>query len=264
MTERARIWLFSIAAVGMAALFFWGYRDLPPLGDYRGPYGNLINGIAVYERHATDVVNAVTYDYRGFDTLGEEFILFSSVVGVLLLFRKEKGSDTNEQDETAKQQCFLEDSIPTSDAVRVTMQAMVAIMVVFGIYVATHGHLTPGGGFQGGVILATAPLVVYLSGRIEIFEHIVSHPLLKLIESLGGAGYALIGSAALFVGADFLTNIVPLGTTGTLHSSGTINLISLSVGFEVTGGFVLLMQSYLQEVVQGQLTPEQQKEEEHS
>jgi multicomponent Na+:H+ antiporter subunit B len=246
MSARVRIQLFFVGAIGLAALFVWGYRDLPPLGDYRGPYGDLINSLAVYERHATDVVNAVTYDYRGFDTLGEEFILFASVLGVLLLFRRNKQEAEDR----------LEDQVPVTDAIRVTMQGMVALMIAFGIYVATHGQLTPGGGFQGGVILATAPLIVYLSGRIEAFQRIVSHPLLSLAESLGAAGYALIGLSALFLGANYLTNILPLGTTGELLSSGTIACISLSVGLEVAGGFVLLMQSYLEEVIEVGLSKE--------
>ncbi|MEO8725608.1 MAG: hydrogen gas-evolving membrane-bound hydrogenase subunit E, partial [Acidobacteriaceae bacterium] len=246
MTPRARTVLFLIAAMGLAALFAWGLRDLPPLGDYRGPYGDVISGLAVYERHATDVVNAITYDYRGFDTLGEEYILYASVLGVLLLFRKQPST---EEDEKKRKESYLEDQIPVSDTVRVTMQAMVAVMVVLGIYVATHGQLTPGGGFQGGVILATAPLLVYLSGRIDKFQRIVSHPGLKLLEAMGAAAYALIGLAALVVGANFLTNYIPLGQTGSIFSSGTIASISFAVSLEVTGGFVLLMQAYLEEIL---------------
>lgn len=250
MTERARIIVFSIAALGMAALFWWSYRDLPPLGDYRGPYGYYITQLAVYERHATDTVNAVTYDYRGIDTMGEEFILLASIIGVLLLFRKQpqSGQDKNKE---ASEQTFLEDHIPTTDATRVTMQAMVAAMVVFGLYIATHGQLTPGGGFQGGVILATAPLLVFLAGEVQTFERVVSHPVLEFAEAVGAGGYAIIGTSALFIGVGFLTNWIPLGRTGSLFSAGTIEWISISVGLEVSGSFVLAMYSYLKEVIEG-------------
>ena len=101
-------------------------------------------------------------------------------------------------------------------------------------------------------MLATAPLVVYLSGNVQTFERIVSHPLAELGESLGVAGYALIGLSALLVGTGYLTNWVPLGATGSVLSSGTIELISLSVGLEVAGSFVLVMHSYLKEVIEGQ------------
>lgn len=245
--ERVRITVFLIAAVGMAALFAWSYRDLPPLGDYRGPYGYYITQLAVYERHATDTVNAITYDYRGIDTLGEEYILFASVIGVLLLFRKQP-----EEDESNKDWEFPEDRIPATDTIRITMQVMVAMMVVFGIYIASHGQLTPGGGFQGGVMLATAPLLVFLSGRVDTFDKVVSSPLLDLAEATGAAGYAAIGVSAVVAGAAFLTNWIPLGQTGSLLSSGTIECISVAVGLEVSGSFVLVMHSYLQEIIKGE------------
>lgn len=253
MSERARVTIFAFSALAMAALFWWSYRNLPPLGDYRGPYGYYITQLAVYERHATDTVNAVTYDYRGIDTLGEEYILFASVIGVLLLFRKQpEEKQRGKKKKEDSNEIFLEDQVPTTDATRVTMQAMVAAMVVFGLYVATHGQLTPGGGFQGGVILATAPLLVFLAGKVQTFDKVVSSPLLEAAESIGAAGYAIIGASALFIGAGFLTNWIPLGQTGNLFSAGTIAWISVSVGLEVSGSFLLAMHSYLREVIEGE------------
>ncbi len=205
------------------------------MGDYRGPYGYVLTEVAVYERHATDTVNAINYDYRGFDTLGEEFILFGSVLGVLLLFRP-AGRKKDE-----KESAQLEDALPVSDTLRVGMQAMAGTMIVFGLYIALHGQLTPGGGFQGGVILATVPLVVYLSGNVKTFEAIVSNPLTKLAECGGAGGYGVIGVLALLAGAHFLTNFLPLGKTGDIFSSGTIAVISVTVGVEVAGGFLVLL-----------------------
>jgi multicomponent Na+:H+ antiporter subunit B len=251
MKSHTRTILFLISAAGLAAVFVCGFRDLPPMGDYRGPYGDAITKVAAYERHTTDVVNAINYDYRGFDTLEEEFILFASVLGVLLIFRPSDGAKHEEK--SAKRKAQIEDALPISDALRVGMHAMAGTMIPFGLYVATHGQLTPGGGFQGGVILASVPLLVYLSGNVEAFEKIISHPLIKIAECGGAAAYAVIGTAALFLGAHFLTNVLPLGTTGDLFSSGTIALISLSVGFEVTGGFILLMHVYLREIIEEQL-----------
>src|SRR5690242_20738061 len=252
MNPKWRLGMFFVAGACFLFLYLIAAKNLPPWGHYRGPYGDVISGLAVYERHATDVVNAINYDYRAFDTLGEEFIFFASVLGVLLLFRP-----AEEEDEKGKHETKSEDTLPISDTLRVSMQAMVGIMIVFGVYIASHGQLTPGGGFQGGVILASAPLVVYLSGDVKTFEAIVSSPLVKLAECGGAAGYAAIGMAALLFGAHFLTNIVPLGTTGDLFSSGTIAVISAVVGMEIAGGFVLLMQSYLREIIEERLKREQ-------
>jgi multicomponent Na+:H+ antiporter subunit B len=251
MSSRGRTILFLIAAAGLASIFAWGFHDLPPLGDYRGPYGNVVSQVAVYERHATDVVNAINYDYRAADTLGEEFILFASVLGVLLLFRPPSGKKQKRRNKAP-----VEEGLPVTDALRVTMQAMAGLMIVFGVYIASHGQLTPGGGFQGGVILASVPLIVYLAGDVKTFETIVSGPLIKLAETFGAAGYVVIGLVGTFLGAHFLTNILPLGKTGDVFSSGAIALISVLVGLEVAGGFVVLLRSYLRQIIEERLGDE--------
>ncbi len=255
MNERARATLFLISILGFAAISAWAVHDLPPFGYYRGPYGDLLNQVAVYERHATDVVNAVTYDYRGFDTLGEEFILFASVTGVLLLLRK-TGSE-QEREHAEKIRRAEQDKPLLSEAVRVMTLGMVGMMVIFGLYISLHGQLTPGGGFQGGVILASAPLLVYLAGNLEAFKRITTSPLLKIAEAIGAGGYAVVGLIAFFAGAAFLTNVIPLYQTGSVFSAGTIAVISALVGLEVAGGFVLLMHTFLREV----LEDEEEKDE---
>jgi multicomponent Na+:H+ antiporter subunit B len=251
MTSRVRTVLFLVAAAGLAVILTLGLIDLPSMGDYRGPYGYVVTRVAVYERHATDVVNAINYDYRAFDTLGEEFILFASVLGVLLLFRPSDGQDQESQPDTNND--VDKDDLPVSDALRVTTQVIMGAMIVFGVYIATHGQLTPGGGFQGGVVLASTPILVYLAGDVKAFEKITSSSLVKLAECGGAAGYAVIGILALLTGAHFLTNFLPLGTTGDIFSSGTIAVISVVVGVEVTGGFVQLIRVYLREVVKAEL-----------
>jgi multicomponent Na+:H+ antiporter subunit B len=253
MNSRARTTLFLASAATLAVIFVLAFLDLPPMGDYRGPYGYVVTQVAVYERHATDVVNAINYDYRAFDTLGEEFILFAAVLGVLLLFRP-PGKQGHKPNSNAPE--AGEEELPVSDALRISTQAIMGLMIVFGFYIATHGQLTPGGGFQGGVILASAPILLYLAGDVGAFEKITSSALVKVAECGGAAGYAIIGISALLAGTHFLTNFIPLGTTGDLFSSGTIAVISVCVGVEVTGGFVQLMQIYLREIVEAELRKE--------
>lgn len=251
MNARGRTTMFLVAAAALAVIFVVGLMDMPPLGDYRGPYGNVVTQVALYERHATDVVNAINYDYRAFDTLGEEFILFASVLGVLLLFRPSDGEKKNNHSRSNNE--LDEEGLPISDALRVTTPVVMGFMVVFGVYIASHGQLTPGGGFQGGVILASAPILIYLAGNVKAFEKVTNSALVKIAECGGAAGYGVIGISALLFGAHFLSNVVPLGTTGDLFSSGTIAIISACVGVEVTGGFVQLTQVYLREIVAAQL-----------
>jgi multicomponent Na+:H+ antiporter subunit B len=137
----------------------------------------------------------------------------------------------------------------TSNAVRVVGLAFLGPTVLFGIYVVAHGHLTPGGGFQGGVILASAALLVYLSGEYVTLRRVRPESVLDLSESAGAAGYVVIGLAGLVTGGVFLANTLPLGQPGTLLSAGMIPLINASVGLEVAGGFTLLLSEFLEQTV---------------
>ena len=91
MTPAIRRLVFLAAAAGFAIFFLWGLTALPGFGNYPGPYGDIINHIAVGQTNATGVVSAVNFEYRGFDTLGEEFILFAAVVGVSVVLRHLRG-----------------------------------------------------------------------------------------------------------------------------------------------------------------------------
>src|ERR1051326_5379323 len=144
MNRKIRYALFFPFAAAFFGLFYVAIQGVPAVGHYRGPYGDVINAVAVAERHSTDVVSAVNFDYRGFDTLGEESILFASVIGATLLLRKQPGEEKDEPEEEAPQRHVPE----MSDAVRVLTLGLVAPTVLFGIYVVVHGQLTPGGGFQ--------------------------------------------------------------------------------------------------------------------
>src|SRR5438270_1537043 len=142
MSRRVRIVLASAALGGLGVLLIWAYAGLPDFGHYRGPYGYVLNRIATPDRHMANVVNATTYDIRGFDTMGEEFILFAAVTGVVLLLRG-SGRTRAEKDDVVR-----------SDVVRAAGAVAPAVVVLVGLWVAAFGFVTPGGGFQGGVAVA--------------------------------------------------------------------------------------------------------------
>ena len=244
MTERTRCrWVFVPVAV-FFGLYGYASLNLPAWGEYRGPYGDAISHLTVFERHATDAVNAINYDYRAFDTLGEEFILFTAVLGLSMLLRRDPSTPP-------KPGGKVRDTVRLSAAVRLTNLPALLVTVIFGFYIGFHGQLTPGGGFQAGVILATAPLLLYVCENTDAFERVTSHAVVEVIEAIGAGGYALIGLVPLLLGLPLLTNILPLGTTGNAFSSGTIALISVCVGVEVTASFLVTMYAYLEEIILG-------------
>ena len=237
--------LFLVGGIALAALLLWGLAGLPDFRDSTPLYGQVMNEIAVEQRSTTAVVTAVNFDYRGFDTLGEEFILFAAVLVLALLLRRLSEEQPGPIDDDAAQRR----PGSTSAAVRLTTVALVGPTVLLAIYITAHGHLTPGGGFQGGVIAATALLLVYLGGDYEAMRRLRPLRLVTTAKASGAAAFVMIGVGGLIGTGAFLENFLPLGEPGNLVSGGTIPLLSLAVGLEVAGGFVLLLSNFLDQLL---------------
>jgi multicomponent Na+:H+ antiporter subunit B len=231
-----RLGVFLAGAAGLGALLLWAYAGLPDFGHYTGRYGLLLNEVGVQQRHATDVVTAVVFDYRGFDTLGEELILFASAVGVALLLRETRDEHVGRPLDRQR-----------SDAVRAVGLAAVGITLVTGLYVVAHGYITPGGGFQGGVVLAGALLLVYLAGDYKGYRAVSPTPLVDLAEGTGAGTYVVVGAIALLLGNAYLHNLLPLGKAGTLASAGSIVILNVAVGLEVAAALVLVSTEFVEE-----------------
>ncbi len=245
MSRRLRVGMFLVGAVLLLASLVVGLHALPRFGDYHGIYATLVQRIEPKLRKATDLVTALNFDLRAFDTLGEEFILFASVAGVALLLRHLRGDDEPAGRPTPEEPVFAR----ASPALRLLSIVMVAPIVALGLYVILHGTLTPGGGFQGGIVLACAPAVVMLAGRYLTLRREAPEWALEAFESTGALAYALIGIGGLVFATDYLQNFLPSGTAGRLFSAGTMPLNSLAVGIEVTGAFLLVWSEFLDQTL---------------
>lgn len=237
--------IFLLGGAGLAALLIWGLSGMPDFGTGSPLYGQLVNHLAVPQRSTTDVVTAVNFDYRGFDTLGEEFILFAAVLGLALLLRETRDETEGEIDDEAAQR----QSPPTSAALRLLTLLLVPFTVLLAVYITAHGHLTPGGGFQGGVIGATALLLVYIGGEYIALRRVRPLSLVEVAKASGAGAFVLIGIGGIVFASAFLENFLPVRTPGSLVSAGTIPLLSFAVGFEVAGGFVLLLSEFLDQLL---------------
>ena len=142
MTPAGRWWAFLIAGAGLVAFYLWGLAGLPGFGHYPGPYGTIVNQVAVAQTKATGVVSAINFDYRGFDTVGEEFILFVAATGVSTVLRHLRG----ERDRAAVDEALGRDAPPASDAVRMMALAFTGPTVIIGWYLASHAQTSPSGG----------------------------------------------------------------------------------------------------------------------
>jgi multicomponent Na+:H+ antiporter subunit B len=237
MSRRVRLGIFLPALAGFGALLVWAYTGIPAFGDYQGPYGFVVNRIATPVRHMDNAVNAVTYDIRGVDTMGEEFILFAAVIGVVLLLRGEEGRTEDVDDDTG------------SDLIRVVGTLAIGAAMLVGLWLVAFGFVTPGGGFQGGVAIASGALLLYLVAGYREWTAFGNESLLDPIKGIGGGGYVVIGLAPVFAGLPFLTNFVSGGVTGTVWSGGSAGFVNWSAGIEVAAALVILFSEFLESYI---------------
>jgi len=173
------------------------------------------------ELGAANLVTAVVVTYRGLDTLGEVTVLFISAAGVGLMLRRRGRPQATVSPEAKK---------PASEIVETAAELLLPIIFLFGVYVFVNGHLTPGGGFQGGAIIAAGSLLLLLA----LPQATLRHRLISVTESLSGFGYVVVGVLGVILAGGFLDNrIMSLGTFGTLFSAGAIPIIHTLVGLKV-------------------------------
>jgi multicomponent Na+:H+ antiporter subunit B len=238
VSASGRLWVLAAGLGGFAALLAWGLAGLPELGHYPGPLGDIAKTVLPAERSADNVPTAIVFDLRGFDTLGEESILFAAVTGVALLLRELSGHEPRPKEEATE-----------DDELRLLGLALVPPTLLLGLYLVTFGHLTPGGGFQGGVVLATAFALLYLGGGSRSLDRLAPHSLAEAAEGTGAGAFVVLGLLGLAIGGTFLENALPFGRRGDILSAGTIPALNWIVALAVAGAFVLLVREFLQELL---------------
>jgi multicomponent Na+:H+ antiporter subunit B len=245
VSARARLVLGVGALAGLAALLVWAVGGLPDFGHPRGPYADLAPKIMLNERHVTNTVTGVTFDLRGFDTLGEELILFVAALGATVLLRAQRGEREAQEAADAEERR----GTGTADSLRALGAVLVGPVLLLGAYIVVHGALTPGGGFQGGVILAGALLLVYAAGQVAAVQRVRPVSLVEVADAVGAASYALVALAGLVFGVAAMDNVLPLGTTGSLLSGGTVPVLSVAVGVEVTAAITLILSELVDQMM---------------
>ncbi|MFL5953390.1 MAG: MnhB domain-containing protein [Gaiellaceae bacterium] len=236
MSRRLRLGVFFAGAAGLGVLLVVGLDDLPPFGDYPGPYGDLIARLSVPQRHIVNTVTAVNFDYRGFDTMGEELLLFAAASATALLLRETRQHDLRNAVDAV-----------TSDAVRGLGALAAVVTFVIGLNVVAHGFISPGGGFQGGVVLSSSFLFLFLTIEYRAFARDASPTFSESLESLGAGGYVTVGLVSVAIGLAFLQNFMGLGVPGRLTGGGSAILVNWCSALAVWGGFLVVFGEVLQE-----------------
>ena len=114
--------------------------------------------------------------------------------------------------------------------------------IVFGLAVILFGTVSPGGGFQGGVIVASAALLVYLGHGFDTMKSAINPHLMHKGEAVGAIAYIALASIGLVAGGNFVRNAIwNNGNPGNVISAGTITYMSGAVGFKVLTGVAFLL-----------------------
>jgi len=233
---RRRLLFFVPVGIAMAAVLAWGLVGLPSFGLPHSDYARYFAQHATGQRHTTNVVAAIVFDYRGWDTMGEELIMVSGVMGTALLLRSTRG----EEHRAAR------DPV-TSELLTWLRPGMIPLVLLLGLWTISYGYITPGGGFQGGVIGAGAALLTWLAGSYQRYQVLTPDPLVDAAEGGGAFVYLAVGLAGLAAGGTYLHNLIPLGTTGDLASGGTIAVLNAATGLAVAAGLVLIFHEFLED-----------------
>ncbi len=125
--------------------------------------------------------------------------------------------------------------------VKTIVRFVIGIIVIFGAYIVLYGHLTPGGGFAGGVILASAYILLTLAFGKEMGLSKMSNTKASLLDNSGALAFAIIGLLG-FTGGYYFLNFLPRGETFHLFSAGSILLSNIAIGVKVTASvFAIFM-----------------------
>lgn len=236
--HRLRLAVLSLSLAVLGASLGWAVGGLPAFGTFTSAYGRIADTLIPRADHIPEIVSGITYDMRAFDSLGETFILFASVLGVALLLREREDRGDERPRDAA-----------TGDTIRFLGIRLIPVLVVVGLWDGTTAGLSPGNGFQVGVILAAATLLLWAAGSYRAFRRATPPQLLDGADGTGAAGIVAVGLAGLASGGVFLQQFIDPGPPGTIYSGGIVLLFSWCVALEVAAANVLLAHEFLEEYV---------------
>jgi multicomponent Na+:H+ antiporter subunit B len=236
MSRVGRWIVFGLGASGLVVLFGFALVRMPVFGGSGHPYRDA-TVVASLAQQAPNVVSSINFDQRGLDTFGEETILLASVLGAVTLLRPGK-------DEIRRQ-------APSGgrmlSATRLAGYVLLPVTLIIGADVVVHGHLTPGGGFQGGVVLATGLHLLYVAGSYPALRRLRPLHWYEYGEAIGMGAVVALGVAGLVTSSGFLANVIPKGVFDSLFSAGTVPVFSVAIGVEVACGVVVLLAGFLEQ-----------------
>ncbi|MCP3873953.1 MAG: Na(+)/H(+) antiporter subunit B [Desulfobacteraceae bacterium] len=256
-----------ISLIFIGGLLFYGALDFPPWGDPTSPASSHLSPYyiehSIKDTSVPNVVTAVLADYRGYDTMFETIVIFTAGIVCIFLLRsfKEKAPESRmyrhiptgiilrieKGGKVPHESEYFEhiDSvwIPYDLVIRTTCRMIIPFIQVFALYVIAHGHHSPGGGFQGGVIMGASFVLFAIGFNLRSAIKQMSEKIVAFICALGVLIYAGTGVLCMFFKANYLdySALAPLLRTDpvTARSHGIL-IVEIGVGMAVMAVMVVL------------------------
>jgi len=251
----------------MGGLLIYGSLHFPEWGDPASPASTHLSPYYI-EHSLTDtsvpnIVTAVLADYRGYDTLFETIVIFAAGLVCMFLLRNfeitvpasrmvrhiptgitlriEKGGKMPEESENFEQIDSV--WIPHDLIIRTTCRMIIPFIQLFALYVIAHGHHSPGGGFQGGVVLGASFVLFAIGFNMRLALRQISEKITIFFCALGVLIYAGTGILCVALGTNFLDYSAlasVLRTDAVTARSHGILIVEIGVGMAVMATMILL------------------------
>jgi multicomponent Na+:H+ antiporter subunit B len=238
--------LALVVVVVLASLIIYATFDKPRLGDPEAP---VHQHVAPWYLEKTpeyidipNVVTAVLGSFRGYDTLGEVFVVFAACIGVLFILGVAPASVADKRN--SEPSGLKHHLIP-----QVVGRFLVPFIVLFGLYVQFHGEYGPGGGFQAGALIATGVILyALLEGEAAALQAVPRSVLMALV--IGGASlYGAVGLLCIVLGGNFLDYSV-LAADPVFGQQLGILVIEAGVGMAVCGALLSIFHAFAARPIQ--------------
>lgn len=203
-------WIGLTAVVVTGMLLLSAVGDFAEFGDVNSPANGGINGFSVSEHYiqntakdtaVPNIVTAVLADYRGYDTLFETTVILIAGVAIVAILRQTDGAP-------AKKSHFVKGDSVEGDHQRIiigtTCRLMIPVIQLFSLYVVAHGHHSPGGGFQGGVMLGSSFILLAMSSDLQSGLRRFSEKKFLVMGAVGVLIYSGIGFLCLLLERNLL------------------------------------------------------------
>ncbi|MBG91034.1 MAG: sodium:proton antiporter [Actinobacteria bacterium] len=229
--------LMMLVVVITGAFLLTAVNDFPEWGD---PYSPVNDHVAAYylthsmsDTAVPNVVTSVLADYRSFDTMFETAVVFVALIGIYGIIRRRRKQDDSDSDT---------DALPPYDPsesliIRQASRMMVPFMQIFALYVVAHGHHSPGGGFQGGVILGASLILYSMSYNLPTLFKKMTEKWIILLSAIGVLIFSGVGVICMMLGSNFLdysvlSQILP-ATDSVMARSHAMLIVEIGVAFTV-------------------------------